>query len=1025
MKHKSLAATMVLLGVAIALSVWGDPTTLTISGASVKVTSTSSTTLNFPIARGGDTSYDAFVQYQTQDGSAKAGTDYTAANGSLLIPAGTTTAAIPVTVAGSSSSQSDKTFQMLLLGGGGAPSFTASFAAEQAFGTGIGPTSVTTADVNGDGLPDLIVANANDGTVSVLLNMTAPGATMPIFAAQQTFPAGGSPSSVTVADVNGDGLPDLIVANANDGTVSVLLNMTAPGATTLSFATQQTFAVGKGPTSVTTADVNGDGLPDLIVANGTDGTVSVLLNMTAPGATTPIFATQQTFAVGKGPSSVTTADVNGDGLSDLIVANANDGTVSVLLNSTAPGAGTPSFATQQTFAVGNGPSSVTKADVNGDGLPDLIVANANDGTVSVLLNTTAPGATTLSFATQQTFAVGNGPSSVTAADVNGDGKPDLIVTNKNSSTVSVLLNTTAPDATTPSFATQQTFATGTSPSSVTAADVNGDGKPDLLVVNQKDNTVSVLLNTAPTPATTFDSNSFATQQTFGVGSSPSSVTAADVNGDGLPDLIVANSGGITVSVLLNTTAPGASTPSFASQQTFGVGSSPSSVTAADVNGDGLPDLIVTNSGSTSVSVLLNTTAPGATTPSFAAQQTFATGSFPSSVTAADVNGDGLPDLIVANGLGSAVSVLLNTTAPGAATPSFAAQQTFAVGVESTSVTTADVNGDGLPDLIIANFKSGTVSVLLNTTAPGATTLSFTAQQTFAVGNGPSSVTAADVNGDGKPDLIVADKSSNMVSVLLNTTAPGATAPSFATRQSFAVGFAPTSVTTADVNGDGLPDLIVTNSEPGSNTVSVLLNMTAPGATTASFAAQQTFATGSSPYAVTAADVNGDGKPDLIVANSGANSVSVLLNNLYATTPSGSPATGTIHYSVPTPTATPTTTATPTATPTSVPVKLSISPTSLNFGTVKVGSHSGPKNVTVTNPKGSKKMPGFTVLMGGPSGEGNQYSVTGCNAPLSAGGKCTIGVTFTPTTAGTHNGALMIMDNAEFDPQSVKLAGKGK
>src|SRR5208282_1640533 len=324
----------------------------------------------------------------------------------------------------------------------------------------------------------------------------------------------------------------------------------------------------------------------------------------------------------------------------------------VLLNMTAPGATTPIFATQQTFAVGKGPSSVTTADVNGDGLSDLIVANANDGTVSVLLNTTAPGATTLSFATQQTFAVGNGPSSVTAADVNGDGKPDLIVTNKNSSTVSVLLNTTAPDATTPSFATQQTFATGTSPSSVTAADVNGDGKPDLLVVNQKDNTVSVLPNTAPTPATTFDSNSFATQQTFGVGSSPSSVTAADVNGDGLPDLIVANSGGITVSVLLNTTAPGASTPSFASQQTFGVGSSPSSVTAADVNGDGLPDLIVTNSGSTSVSVLLNTTAPGATTPSFAAQQTFATGSFPSSVTAADVNGDGLPDLIVANGLGS-------------------------------------------------------------------------------------------------------------------------------------------------------------------------------------------------------------------------------------------------------------------------------------------------------------------------------------------------------------------------------------
>ena len=144
---------------------------------------------------------------------------------------------------------------------------------------------------------------------------------------------------------------------------------------------------------------------------------------------------------------------------------------------------TPSFATQQTFAAGSHPLSVTVADVNGDGKPDLIVANASDNTVSVLLNTTAPGAATPSFATQQTFAVGNGPISVTVADVNGDGKPDLIVANECDDTVSVLLNTTAPGATTPSFATQQTFAAGSGPYSVTAADINGDGKPDLIVAN--------------------------------------------------------------------------------------------------------------------------------------------------------------------------------------------------------------------------------------------------------------------------------------------------------------------------------------------------------------------------------------------------------------------------------------------------------------------------------------------------------------------------------------------------------------
>src|SRR5208282_4393631 len=112
----------------------------------------SPTTLEFPIARGGDLTYDAFVQYQTRNGTAVAGTDYTAASGSVVIRAGTSSAKIPVTVAGRGSNPPAKTFQMLLLGGGGG-SFTPSFAAQQTFGTGNVPASVTMADVNGDGRP--------------------------------------------------------------------------------------------------------------------------------------------------------------------------------------------------------------------------------------------------------------------------------------------------------------------------------------------------------------------------------------------------------------------------------------------------------------------------------------------------------------------------------------------------------------------------------------------------------------------------------------------------------------------------------------------------------------------------------------------------------------------------------------------------------------------------------------------------------------------------------------------------------
>jgi hypothetical protein len=661
------------------------------------------------------------------------------------------------------------------------------------------------------------------------------------------------------------------------------------------------------------ADVNGDGRPDLLVADTAD--VAVLLNTTAPGATTPSFAPAAFFGSGGSiASAIAVADVNGDGRPDLLVTNALSNpnpavsVVGVLLNTTAPGATTPSFAPAATFGTGGSEAfAVVAADVNGDGRPDLLVAN--DLNVGVLLNTTAPGATTPSFAPATSYLAGTNLRSVAAADVNGDGRPDLLVTTSNN--VAVLLNQTAPGALTPGFGPAATFGAGSSPRAVVASDVNGDGRPDLLVGTGGSNTVSVLLNTTVPfgrRATTFGSTA-----TFGTGNTPAAVAGADVNGDGRPDLLVANSGANTVSVLLNLTAPGAA-PSFAPAADFLVGSTPRALTAVDVNGDGRPDLLVANSGANTVSVLLNLTAPGAA-PSFAPAASFGVGSSPVSVAAVDVNGDGRPDLIVANSGANTVSVLLNQTAPGGA-PSFAPAVSFGAGINPAFVAAVDVNGDGRPDLFVTNPGFNTLLALLNTTAPGATTPSFAAAENIGAGNSPASVTAADVNGDGRPDLIVASNDSNTVSVLLNLTAPGATLPSFAVATSFGAGSGPQGVAAADVNGDGRPDLLVANQS--SNNISVLLNTTAPGATTPSFAAAVNAAAGTAPAGVTATDVNGDGCPDLLVANGGANNAAVLLNScrdlILQPLPTVPPSVTPVGTPVGTPTATPTGTRTPTATP---------------------------------------------------------------------------------------------------------------
>ena len=165
-----------------------------------------------------------------------------------------------------------------------------------------------------------------------------------------------------------------------------------------SFAAQQAFATGTAPHGVAAGDLNADGKIALVATNQSSATVSVLINTTATGATTPTFATQQSFTVGVNPTSVAIADLNGDGKPDLIVTNAASGTISILRNTTPPGAAVPTFDTQQTFATGSYPYSVAAADFDGDGKLDLVVANVGNSDVSVFRNTTAAGATTFTFA---------------------------------------------------------------------------------------------------------------------------------------------------------------------------------------------------------------------------------------------------------------------------------------------------------------------------------------------------------------------------------------------------------------------------------------------------------------------------------------------------------------------------------------------------------------------------------------------------------------------------------------------------
>ncbi len=372
------------------------------------------------------------------------------------------------------------------------------------FPTGNFPFSVAIGDMDGDGLPDLVVANSNSYTVSVLRNTSTSGNVS--FATQQSFSTGITPVSIAIGDIDGDGLPDLAIANLNDSTVSVLRNTSTSG--NVSFATQVTFSTGRNPFSVAIGDIDGDGLPDLAVANFSANTVSVLRNTSTRGNVS--FATEQSFLSGSEPHSVVIGDIDGDGKLDLAIANDLSNTVAVLRNIST--VGVVSFATRQTFSTDTTPQSVAIGDIDGDGKLDLATANGGSSTVSVLKNTSTSG--NVSFAAQQSFSTGSGSFSVAMGDLNADGLPDLAITNTNDNTVSILKNTS--NSSSISFATQENFFTGNLPFSVAMGDMDGDGLPDLAIANTNDNTALVLRSLCTSqPTTTTMASSSANPSVFG------------------------------------------------------------------------------------------------------------------------------------------------------------------------------------------------------------------------------------------------------------------------------------------------------------------------------------------------------------------------------------------------------------------------------------------------------------------------------------------------------------------------------
>jgi hypothetical protein len=523
------------------------------------------------------------------------------------------------------------------------------------------------------------------------------------------------------------------------------------------------------------------------------------------------------------------------------------------------GQGDGTFRSAGSSAIGANPNCVAVGDFNGDNLPDLAVGSLGivrpeflsiPGSISILLGNGDGTFRPL----DRMPRIGR---SMMVADFNGDDIPDLIVAS-GSTFLSPALGPVSlffgrGDGT---FGPPQDFAAGLGPSSVAVGDYNGDEIPDVAVTNTDEtccpnpaSSVSVLLGNGD--------GMLRSPPTFAAGRGSASVAVADLDGDALPDLAVTNGQSNDVSILL-----GQGDGAFGPARHFPVGGSPGSVTVGDFNGDKVLDLAVTTRDGCcpdypgTVAILL-----GQGGGAFGPARHFSAGRGPTALAVGDFDGDKIPDLAVANFHSNNVSILL-----GLGDGTFRLPQNLAVGGSATSVAIGDFDGDAIPDLAVANqvwsccsFPPGTVSIFL-----GNGDGTFRLGRNFDVVRDPHSLITSDLDGDAIPDLAVVSWSAHAVSVLF-----GNGDGTFRPARNLEVRSNPNSVTVGDFNGDGMPDLAVANDR--SNNIAILL-----GQGDGTFGPPQLFGVGSGPRSITVGDFNGDGRPDLVVAI-GSNDVSILIN----------------------------------------------------------------------------------------------------------------------------------------------------
>lgn len=763
--------------------------------------------------------------------------------------------------------------------------------------TGEQPRGLVSADFDGDGNDDVAVAFANVAQGFSVLRKTGSQE----FAQRIDIlfpPSVTNPSSIDVADLNSDAKPDIVISSYLSNKVSVFPNVSS-GPGNIAFGVRSDYST-RGPKtpSIILEDFDEDGAIDIVV--GTENSpayLSIFRNTGSGGEIT--FGVRQDFIMGNGNvNRLASGDFDGDSKKDIAVGSFVSGPVSIMRN-TGSGSGVISFTRAIDLSTSGTPGDVIARDLNGDGRLDIAVnVSASPQRISIFANTSS-GSGVISFGPRQDFGPLDGGGFLNAADLNGDGRPEIILVNFNLNSITVMRNENLPGGGFSFRPLPWLFGTGLDPRGPVFGDFNSDGKVDIMVANRGSNSVSLLLNLGSA-----DAIDFLARKDYLAPSNKniSSISAGDFDGDGDKDLAASSVNSNYFSIYQNDGSGHFSTRFEFNPLISGISHVVTdALTAGDFDGDGRPDIAINgrwydNLGNESLGVrvyknLTITNGPIAFDLSGYVYQSSIWGNFLfARVFAKDFNGDGKLDLLATQSeISTETGVILRNTSVRSGDISFT-NDGFLAFKPHQSILLEDADSDGRIDIIHPfNF---TVRAQLNSSTK-------TGSVTFVQSEIPNPSSQfdlgmmVDIDGDQKKDLVGVGPNLEIVS---NTSIPGMFSVGANVR--YQTGEVRTG-SSADFDGDGRIDLQMARSL-GYVFAETYRNTSSPGAISLSQGTQLPYGgkgnVSPSKTNFIAEDFNLDGRVDIV---SGTNSIygliSVLLN-----APCSVPTTASISGQVTTP-----------------------------------------------------------------------------------------------------------------------------